>query len=82
MLLGLCYHTNNGDDPFYYKMGSDGIPEVGSMIDAITLEPLVFHASNPLRNTGITWANDKGQKAHTALWNEFGAGIKTPRGRR
>ena len=39
-LMGLLYCDGNGA-PFYYELGSDGIPIVGTMRDAYTLEIMI-----------------------------------------
>lgn len=71
MLMGMIYHHNNGDDPFYFKLGSDGIPDTCSMVDAVTLEPL---ASRMTDNGKIRVHHGLGMKAHTSLWNDWGKG--------
>jgi hypothetical protein len=72
MLLGMCYHHGNGD-PFYFKLGADGIPEVMSMLDANTLEPLAEH----MPDNGLTRVfHGKGMAAHKALFGDFGSGNK------
>lgn len=52
MLLGMSYHHGNGE-PFYFKYSKGGILEIESMIDAVTLEPLVNPDETPSRD----WAN-------------------------
>lgn len=39
-LMGMLYCEGNGA-PFYYVLGGDGIPEVGTMRDANTLEVMI-----------------------------------------
>lgn len=48
MLLGMYYHEGNGS-PFYYKKDYDGIPDVASFIDAVTLKPFINHESEPFK---------------------------------
>lgn len=56
MLMGLRYHDGNGTDPFYYKMGANGEPDVASFIDADTLEPILQHKHDPYR---VDWTGLK-----------------------
>lgn len=72
MLLGMIYHHGNGDGPFYYKLGEDGIPETESMLDAVTLEPLVIKdarqdGSLTYRYNGPDVRNL--QRRHNMMWD-------------
>lgn len=68
MLMGLLYHHGNGE-PFYFRMGADGIPETLSMVDAITLEPLAERMSD----NGLSRVkHGKGMRAHNTMFNDFG----------
>ena len=53
-LMGMKYHNDNGGDcPFYYELGTDGIPMASSFIDADTLEP--FFVSGPTVHDEISY---------------------------
>ena len=58
MLLGMRYHHGNGE-PFYYKLGADLTMEVGSMLDANTLEPFIQHPVDGVNWHGLIRANRK-----------------------
>lgn len=56
MLLGMKYHHGNGD-PIYYREAKDGTMELTSLVDAITMEPLI-------PDTAIDWVLDQATSRH------------------
>lgn len=71
-LLGLVYHHGNGDGPFYYKLGEDGIPVTESMIDAVTLEPLIIKVYRPDNTPMFTYNtldSENVNRRHNMMWD-------------
>jgi len=62
LMLGMYYHKGNGM-PFYYKVGTDGIPMATSIIDADTLADMM----DPWMDKGDFWA-----RANKMMWDDFG----------
>lgn len=56
MLLGMCYHDGNGNDPFYYKKGEE--TNLDGFLNANTLEPLIQHTDETFDFDGLNnWYN-------------------------
>jgi len=71
MLLGMQFHHNNGDAPFYYKVDEGGNFIPGSAIDAVTLQGIRIETEDDWQKD--LWVEERKPRRRLKgdRWNEI-----------